>query len=138
MAADPHAAPDDGIVRQAQLLLAAWLAYLRARLELASLEGREAGAHWLKIVALLVAGLVAVIFGYFFLCLGAVFLIAMLCGGGNAWIWITLAMGVLHLAAGVGIFLLVKSQVARPVFTATLGEFKKDQQWLETKTAKPR
>ena len=137
MAGDPHAAPDDGIVRQALTLLASALAYFRARLELASIEGREAGTHWLKIVALLVAGLIALIFGYFFLCLGAVFLIALLCGGGNAWIWITLALGVLHLAAGAGIFLFVKSKAAMPVFPATLEEFKKDQQWLETKTAKP-
>ena len=138
MADDPHAAPDDGIVRQALMLLASVLAYLRARMELASMEGREAGSHWLKIIALLVAGLVALIFGYFFLCLGAVFLIALLCGGGNAWIWITLALGVLHVAAGAGILLFVKSQAERPVFPATLDEFKKDQQWLETKTAKPR
>ena len=138
MADDPHAAPDDGIVRQALLMLSATLGYLRARLELASLEGREAGTHWLKIIALLVAGLIAVTFGYFFLCLGAVFLLALLCGGGNAWIWITLALGVLHVAAGAGIFLLVKSQAALPVFPATIEEFKKDQQWLETKTAKPR
>ena len=138
MAGDPHAAPDDGIVRQALLLLAAALAYLRARLELAGIEGREAGTHWLKIFALLVAGLIALVFGYFFLCLGAVFLIALICGGGNAWIWVTLVLGMLHVVAGAGIFLLVKSQVEVPVFPATLEEFRKDQQWLETKTAKPR
>ena len=138
MADDSHAAPDDGIVRQAQLLLAAMLGYFRARLELAGIEGREAGTHWLKVVALLVAGLIALVFGWLFLCLGAVFLIALLCGGGNAWIWITLAMAVLHLAAGAGLFWAVKSMIGQPVFAATIEEFKKDQQWLEEKTAKPR
>jgi uncharacterized membrane protein YqjE len=138
VADDSHAAPQDGIVRQAQLLLAAVLAYFRARLELAGIEGREAGVHWLKIVVLLVAGLGALVFGWLFLCLGVVFLIALLCGGGNAWIWITLAMAVLHLAGGAGLFWAVKSMVAHPVFAATIEEFKKDQQWLEEKTARPR
>jgi uncharacterized membrane protein YqjE len=118
--ADSHAAPDDGIVRQALLLLAAVVAYFRARLELAGIEGREAGSHWLKIVALVAAGLVALIFG------------------GNAWIWITLAMALLHMAGGAGLFWAVKSMIAHPVFAATLQEFKKDQQWLEEKTARPR
>jgi uncharacterized membrane protein YqjE len=135
---DSHAAPDDGIVRQAQLLLAAMLGYFRARLELAGIEGREAGTHWLKVVALLVAGLVALVFGWLFLCLAAVFLIALLCGGGNAWIWITLAMAVLHLGGGAGVLWAVKSMIAHPVFAATMEEFKKDQEWLKEKTAKPR
>ena len=138
MADDSHAAPDDGFVPQALRLLAAVLAYFRARLELAQIEGREAGAHWLKLVVALAAGLVALVFGWFFFCLGAVFLLALLCGGGNAWIWITLAMAVLHFAAGAGLFWWVKTAVAQPVFAATIEEFKKDQQWLETKTAKPR
>jgi len=138
VADDFHAAPDDGIVGQAQLLLAAILGYFRARLELAGIEGREAGTHWLKVVSLLVAGLVALVFGWLFLCLGAVFLIALLCGGGNAWIWITLAMAVLHLGGGAGLLWAVKAMIAHPVFAATLEEFKKDQQWLEAKTAKPR
>jgi uncharacterized membrane protein YqjE len=124
-------------VRQAQRLLAALLAYLRARLEHASHEGREAGAHWLKIVALVVAGLIALLCGWLFLCLGVVFLIALLCGGGNAWIWITLVMALLHLAVAAGSLWLGQSLAKHPVFPATLEEFKKDQQWLEEKTAKP-
>lgn len=138
MADDSHAAPDNGIVRQAQLLLAAVLAYFRARVELAGLEGREAGEHWLKIVALGVAGLVALIFGWFFLCFAIVFLVALLFESAHAWIWITLAMALLHLAAGGGLFWAVKSMIVQPVFAATIEEFKKDQQWLEEKTAKPR
>jgi uncharacterized membrane protein YqjE len=134
---DSHAAPEDGIVRQGQLLLAAILSYFRARLELAGIEGREAGTHWFKLVALLVAGLVALVFGWLFLCLGAVFLIALFCGE-NGWIWITLVMAALHLGGGVGLLWAVKSMIAHPVFAATLEEFKKDQEWLKEKTAKPR
>jgi len=138
VADDSHAALDDGIVRQATLLLAAVLAYFRARLELAGLEGREAGEHWLKIVALAVAALVALVFGWFFLCFAIVFLVALLFESAHAWIWITLAMALLHLVAGAGLLWAVKTMIAHPVFAATIEEFKKDQQWLEEKTAKPR
>jgi uncharacterized membrane protein YqjE len=136
---DLNATVNEGFIRQATLLLASVLAYLRVRLELAGIESKEAAGHWIKLVALLVVGLLLVAFGYLFFCLGGIFLLAELVfGGGNAWIWVTLATATLHLGAGLAVFLRVKSQIAHPVFTATFDEFKKDQAWLEAKTGKRR
>jgi uncharacterized membrane protein YqjE len=132
-----NSAESAGIFTHALNLLGAALAYLQARFQLASLEGREAGGHYLKTLGLLLGGIVIVVFGYFFLCFAGVFAIAMAFGGGpTAWIWVTLAAAVLHILAGAGLMFKVRSLVHRPVFTATLEEFKKDQAWLETKTGK--
>jgi uncharacterized membrane protein YqjE len=131
-----NSAESAGIFAHALNLLGAALAYLQARFQLASLEGREAGGHYLKTLGLLLGGIVIVVFGYFFLCLAGVFAIATAFGGGAAWIWVTLAAAVLHILVGAGLMFKVRSLVYRPVFTATLEEFKKDQAWLETKTGK--
>jgi uncharacterized membrane protein YqjE len=126
-----------GIFAHALDLLGAALAYFQARFALASIEGREAAGHYLKALGLLLGGVVIVVFGYFFLCFAAVFAIATAFGGsGMAWIWVTFAAAILHLAIGTALIFKVRSLVHRPVFAATLEEFKKDQAWLETKTAK--
>ncbi|MEQ1861025.1 MAG: phage holin family protein [Chthoniobacteraceae bacterium] len=119
-----------------EMLAAGWL-YLRARFELAGIEGREAGMHWLKALGLLLGGLVVLVFGYVFLWLALVFAIATACGGGVAWIWVTLGAALLHFAAGVLLLLKVRSLAREPLFPTTLEEFKKDQAWLDAKTAKP-
>ena len=125
-----------GIFTHALDLLGAALAYFQARFALASLEGREAAGHYLKALGLLLGGVVIIVFGYFFLCFAGVFAIATAFGGGTAWIWVTLAAALLHLGGGIALLWMVVSLVQRPVFAATLEEFKKDQTWLETKTAK--
>jgi uncharacterized membrane protein YqjE len=117
-------------------LLAAGLAYFQARLSLAGIEGREAAVQYLKALALFVGGLVALIFGYFFICFAVVFAIAMAFGGGNAWIWVTLGAAILHVGGAVILLSVVRALIVRPVFEATLDELKKDQTWLKTKTAR--
>jgi uncharacterized membrane protein YqjE len=80
----------------------------------------------------LAGGLVVVIFGYFFLILFAVFGIAWLIGGPHTWIWVTLGAAVLHFVAAVALIFMARSKLSAPMFTATLEEFKKDNQWLTT------
>ena len=134
-ASSPEAARAGFFSHALELFAAGW-AYLRARLELASLEGKEAVGHWLKALGLLLAGLVVFVFGYFFLWLGLIFALAMAFGGGNAWIWVTLAVAVLHFALGVVLLLKVKALATAPVLPITIEEFKKDQAWLDAKTAR--
>ena len=125
-----------GIFGHLSALLAAKLAYLRARLELAGLEGREAALHYGIILGLALGGLVALVFGYLFFVIALVFLIAHLIGGENAWIWVTLGAAVLHfLVAGV-LLLVAKARLGTPMFAASLHELKQDQEWLKT-NAKP-
>jgi uncharacterized membrane protein YqjE len=117
------------------LLAAAWK-YFQARLELAGLESREAAAIYLKSAVILAGGLVVVVFGYFFFCLGAVFAIASALGGGVAWIWVTFAAALLHFAVAIALLWKVKRLVSQPVFSTTMDEFRRDQSWLNATIAK--
>jgi uncharacterized membrane protein YqjE len=121
-------AGDEGLTDNLRTLAASFIAFLR--LHLAGLESKEAGAHFLKILILLLAGLLGLFLGYIFLCIAGVFLVA--CLLGVQWAWVLLAMGVAHVAvAGIAV-LIARSKFMRPVFAATITELKKDQKWLNT------
>lgn len=122
----------EGFLSHAAALLSAKLAYLRARLQLAGLEGKEAVIHYAVILGMVAAAAVLAVFGYLFFVIAAVFLVAWLCGGGNAWIWVTFAAAFIHAALAFVLLLIAKSRLAQPVFEATLAEFKNDQEWLKT------
>jgi uncharacterized membrane protein YqjE len=128
---------DGGFFSHASSWLSAALTYLRARLQLAGMEGKEASVHYLLIVALLIGALVVVVFGYFFFCLFLVFLLALAFGGGQAWIWVTLGMALLHFGLAAACAIMAKNKFAQPKFEATMEEFRKDQEWLNSKTARP-
>lgn len=133
---EARAAAATGIFGHCSALLAAKLAYWRARLELAGVEGKEAAVHAAIILGLAIAGLIAVVFGYFFLILALVFLIAQAFGGGSAWIWVLLGAAVVHLVGAVILILIARAKLGTRLFPLTLDEFKKDQEWLKT-NAKP-
>jgi len=122
----------DGLFRNFSALLSGKLSYLRARLQLAGLESKEAAVHYGIILALACVALVTIVFGYLFLVIALVFLVALAFGGGNAWIWVTFAAALLHFIGAALLLLVAKAKLAQPMFAATLDEFKKDQQWLKT------
>ena len=121
----------DGLFSHLRALLGAKLAYLRARLLLAGLEGKEAAVHYALIVGLAIGALVISVFGYLFLVIAVVFLIAWACGGGNAWIWVTLGAAFVHFLGAATLLVVAKGKLSQPMFAATLDELKKDQQWLK-------
>lgn len=129
----PYAYADaPGLFAQLRAWLSANLAYLKARLELAGIEGREAIGQYVIILALLIGALIGAIFGYLFLVISAVFLIARAFEDGDAWMWVMLGAALLHLLGAVVLVLIAKAKFGKPLFTATLDEFKKDQAWLKT------
>lgn len=130
--------PDkEGWIDYLRALAASVAAYLAARLQLAGMESREAAGHYLKILVLLAAAFLGIVFGYAFLCLSGVFILHRLLK--IDWIWILLGVALLHLAAAAAALLVAKMKLPKPVFTATIAEFKKDQTWLNTPgtTTKP-
>lgn len=129
----PGRAPD-GFFPHGLRLLSALVAYARARAELAGIEGKEAAGHFASIIALAIAALIVFFIGYFFLCLAIVFLVAWALGDGHSWIWLTLGLALVHIALGVALCFTAKSRLHEPVFTDTFNEFKKDQEWLASKT----
>ncbi|MGB8166481.1 MAG: phage holin family protein [Chthoniobacteraceae bacterium] len=122
----------DGLFRHLGALLGAKLEYLRARLQLAGLESREAALHLAVLVGLAFGALVVAIFGYLFLVIALVFLVAWACGNGNAWIWVTFGAAFVHFLGAAVLVVVAKMRLSTPLFAATLDEFKKDQQWLKT------
>jgi uncharacterized membrane protein YqjE len=125
-----------GFFRHTAETLSAALDYLMARFHLAGIEAKVASIHYVIMLALLIGALVVVIFGYFFLCLALIFFVAWLCGGGNAWIWVTFATALLHFGGAVACVLIAKHKFAEPMFRVTLQEFRKDQQWLNPPVAR--
>jgi len=117
-----------GLPEHLRYLLASALGYFGARLELASIEGKEALGTWGRAAALVALALGLLAFGYLLLLLGAVAVLAWLTGWH--WGWFALGFGFLHLV-GTGVCLwLAKLRWGQPVFPMTFAEFRKDQQWL--------
>jgi len=127
---EPRTAAAAGFFAHLLDFLGAGSAYFRARFQLAGIEAKEAAIHFFVILALLLASLVVVVFGYFFLCLFLVFGLAALIGGAHTWIWVTLAFAALHFGAALTLVLIARARLSEPMFAATLEEFRKDQEWL--------
>jgi uncharacterized membrane protein YqjE len=124
----PAVGPSGGLLDHLRELLAAGLAYLQARLALAGIEAKEALLHFVIIIGLLVAAVAVIVFGYLFLCIAATLLIAQLLNISPGWVILVLAL--LHFAVAAGSALLAVTRLRTAVFSATLAELKKDQQWL--------
>ena len=111
-------------------LLRSVLRYLSARLSLAGLEAKEAGAHYGIAAALIMGGLFVGVLGYMFLVTTAVFGIATAFEGKHAWIWVMAGVAILHLAGAAALVSLGFRRMRGGTFSTTLDEFKKDKEWL--------
>jgi len=130
--ADRRAAADAGFIGRISGFLAALSTYLRVRFQLAGLEAKEAMVHYALIGGLAAGALVVSVFGYFFLWMAVIFGIAWFIPSEGAWIWVTLGVALLHFGAAIGLLFWARAKLAAPMFTATLDEFKKDNEWLTT------
>ncbi len=111
-------------------MLSSGLGYLKARLELAGIEGKDALLAYGKVAAFVAAAVGLLLFGYVFLWIGIIAVVAHFAHVN--WGWITLGIGVLHLLGMAGCVWAAKSKWGTPVFPATLQEFRKDQEWLSS------
>ncbi len=123
-------AADAGLPEHLLSMLAAGLSYFQARLELAGIEGKEALVAYGLAAGLIGAAAALLVFGYIFAWIGIIALIAHF--SHAHWGWIALGVGVLHFAGAVGCALAAKARCGKPVFDATLREFRKDQEWLNS------
>ena len=130
----PNASQEPGISGHFRELLASAAAYLQARLQLLGIELGEAGRHYLKLAIFALVAVIALIFGYVLLCIALVFLVAH--ATGWRWEWVLFAFAGAHLLAAIICGAIAWRFIGRPVFTSTLNELKKDQEWLKT-NAKP-
>lgn len=132
MPAEPPEAAG-GVFIQVRLLLAALAQYASARLRLAAVEGREAGARVGKLLALGAAVAVLLAGGWFFLAVAFTLFLAEALG----YTYAALGVGGLHVLLAALIILRLKtSGDGGALFPLTTEEFKKDQTWLEQQTQK--
>ena len=130
--------PYGGLSAALRGMTVAGLSYLRARMELAGMEGKEAFARLGGVLLLAVLAGTLTIAGFLLLCVAVVFGVALLVGGGNAWIWIAAVMGLALLAGAWALLYWAKGWLGKPMFAATLEEFRKDDTWLRSRAERPR
>jgi uncharacterized membrane protein YqjE len=119
-----------GLFADSAELLGSVLRYFKARAALFSIEAKEAGMHYGLAGAFVAAALVLVFLGYVFLIITAVFGIAALLGGGNAWIAVLGVAALLHLGGAFGLVLAARKKVQGGAFHITAEELSKDREWL--------
>ena len=128
-----------GLPESIRLLLASAAAYLHARLELFSLEFKDAGANYVKIAICLVCAMATLLFGLVFLVCAMFYFITYLCYlflHYWPWGWVFFGFGFFMLAVSVACLLIAKSRFGLASFPTTISELKKDKEWLsQTKSA---
>jgi uncharacterized membrane protein YqjE len=107
------------------------LKYLKARLELAFIEAKEAGAHYGIAAGLFAAAGVLALFGYLFLMGALIFGAGLLFENEHAWIAVMGSVALLHLAAAGLLVLMARQRLKTGPFAMTKEEFKKDRLWLK-------
>ena len=130
-AGNPKYAPESGVPNLAEsirLLLASAVSYLHARLELFSLEAKDAAGNYVKIVFLLVCSLLGMISGAIFMMAAFVYLLAWIFWWH--WGWVFFGFGFSLLGFALVSALIAKSRFGTASFPATLAELKKDKEWL--------
>lgn len=113
-----------GLVAEVTNFFGTFGRHIQSLLSLASLESKEAAGLYLRVVIALLAGLVALLFGYLLALIFLAFLIATVFH--VAWIWILLGFTVLHFGAVAFCAFYIKQRLRQPVFTETSAEFRKD------------
>ncbi len=128
-----------GLPESLRLLLASVASYLHARLELFSLEFKDAGANYVKILLCLVVAVATLLFGLVFMVCAFVYLVTYLCYlflHYWPWGWVFFGFGFFMLAITVACLLVAKSRFGLASFATTISELKKDKEWLsQTKSA---
>ena len=124
-----------GLPESIRLALASAMGYLHARLELLSLEAKDAGGNYIKLAIVLVCALMFLLLGLLFLVMAAVYAIAALFS--FRWGWVFLGFGVISILLVAGLAFVAKARFKVASFPATIAEFKKDKEWL-SQTKAPR
>jgi uncharacterized membrane protein YqjE len=127
-----------GFASHAREMLIGLLSYLKARLELAGAESRDALTQIGGVLLLAAIALTLTLAGYLLLCLAVVFGLAVLFSSTFSWIWIAGALGGIHMLGAWLILRGARGLLKKPMFPLSLEEFRKDESWLKSTATKPR
>ncbi len=118
-----------GLLPAWRSLIASLTHFLESRLQLAARESKAAVRHLFTVVACLAVAAVLSLFGYVFLIAFAIVEVAHLIG--ISWIWVALALALLHFAAALFCLIIARGQLKHPILRDTAGVLKEDTEWLK-------
>src|SRR5436309_13446656 len=117
-----------GLLENLLALLNALAEFFQSRFALLAEESKGAAVQLLRVVGSVIFALLLCALGYVFLITGAVVGLAHLIG--ISWPRIALAASVVHCIVALGLPLVSRSRVTKPLFRPTLAELTKDREWL--------
>jgi uncharacterized membrane protein YqjE len=121
-----------GVVPELRALLGSVLQHVIGLISLAGWEGREASAHYLRLIVTLLSAVFFLLIGYLFFLLFFVFFLSHWLE--VEWIWIALGIAVIHsVLAFIGLWVFIRN-MSKPIFTSTFSEIKRDIEILRPPT----
>ncbi|MGE5209339.1 MAG: phage holin family protein [Alphaproteobacteria bacterium] len=118
-----------GLIDNVLALISALAGFFESRFALAASESKTAVLQVLILVACVIAALTLCAMGYVFLIVSAVVGVAHLLG--TSWPVVALVTALLHFIIAAVLLLIARSRMIKPMFPATVGELKKDREWLK-------
>jgi uncharacterized membrane protein YqjE len=119
-----------GLLQNLVALTSALADFFESRFALVAEESRAALVQLLVLAICLIVASVLVVFGYIFLIISAIVGLAHL--ARISWLWITLAAAGAHFVIALGLLLVARTRMSKPLFRATVSELKKDREWLKS------
>jgi uncharacterized membrane protein YqjE len=118
-----------GLRQNLAALVASCTQFFQTRLELALQESKGAIKQLAVLAGCLIAAALGLACGYVFLMVFIIVGIAHLLA--ISWIWISLALALLHFGAALLCLLLARGQLKHPLFRETASVIKEDTEWLK-------
>ena len=118
-----------GLLANLLALASALADFFESRFVLLAQESKTALVQLLVLAACLILALFLSVLGYVFLISSAIVGLAHL--AGISWLWTALAAAGVHFLIALVLLLVARNQITKPVFRATVGELKKDREWLK-------
>jgi len=118
-----------GLLENLLALLTALAEFFESRFALVAQESKAAAVQVLILAGCLIFALLLCALGYVFLVTGVVVGLAHL--AGVSWPWMALAAAAAHFIIALVLLLIARSRITKPLFRTTLGELKKDREWLK-------
>ncbi len=123
-----HRAGQAGLVHNLWRLINSFVEFVAARAELFGRESKAAAVRLLSVVVALIAALLFLTLGYFFLLVSAVVAIAHF--AGVSWIWVALAGALLHFVLAIICVLVAKARLTPWPFAEFFSELARDREWF--------
>ena len=118
-----------GLLENLLALLSALVEFFEGRFALFAQESKGAALHLLVLLGCVILAGVLCMMGYVFIIVAAVVGLAHLVG--TSWPVVALAAAILHFVIALGLLLVARSRITKPVFRTSIDELKKDREWLK-------